>query len=58
MCMKKSVCSPGLIQTGPFYDSGQVLIAPGEASYIDVERTKITVSSDPFVRGASIKVAE
>lgn len=41
-----------------FYNAGQVLIAPSEASYIDVQRTKITVSSDPFVRGASIKVAE
>lgn len=47
-----------LVQTDPCYNSGQVLIAPSEASYIDVERTKITVSSDPFVRGASIKVAE
>ena len=47
-----------LVQTDPFYNCGQVLIAPSEASYIDVERTKITVSSDPFVRGASIKVAE
>lgn len=47
-----------VVQTDPWYNSGQVLIAPSEASYIDVERTKITVSSDPFVRGASIKVAE
>lgn len=47
-----------LAQTDPFHNSGQVLIGPGEASYIDVERTEITVSSDPFVRGASIKVAE
>lgn len=47
-----------LVQTDPFNNSGQVLIAPSEASYIDVERTKITVSSDPFVRSASIKVAE
>lgn len=46
------------VQTDPFYNPGQVLIAPSEASHIDVERTKITVSSDPFVRGASIKVAE
>jgi len=42
----------------PLNNSGQVLIAPSEASYSYVERTKITVSSDPFVRGASIKVAE
>lgn len=41
-----------------FYNCGQVLIAPSEASDIDVGITKITVSSDPFVRGASIKVAE
>lgn len=47
-----------LVQTDPSYNSGQVHIAPSEASYIDAERTKITVSSDPFVRGASIKVAE
>ena len=47
-----------LVRTDPCYESGQDLIAPGEASYIDVERTKITVSSDLFVRSASIKVAE
>lgn len=47
-----------LVLTDPFYNSGQVLIAPSEASYIDEERTKITVSSDPFVRAASSKVAE
>lgn len=50
------VHSPGT--NNYFYNSGQVLIAPSEASYIDAERTKITVSSDPVVHRASIKVAE
>lgn len=31
---------------------------PSEASSIDVDRTKMTVRSDPIVGGASVKVAE
>lgn len=58
VCSLKECVFIHQVQIDSFYNSGQVLIAPSEASYIDAERTKITVSSDPVVHRASIKVAE
>lgn len=53
----EGVCAR-FVRTDSFHNSGQLLVAPGEASCIDAERTNLTISSDPFVRGASTKVAE
>lgn len=45
-----------LTRADPLHNRGQVLVAPSEASYIDVRRTKMTVSSDPWFASPALKL--